>query len=212
MDQDRQIRFAIPPFFLFASLLWGAHLGHRDLSPIFKPETARELLGVLAAASVAIIPMGFLISTLSVMLLRLLALIARIPTYEAVLKDSTLERIWDHVNSTQAKNKTLTLYAATTFDHELLAAGIHTWLMRRWNSFNVATHSIVALLLAHALAPVFSIPQVCKWWVSTATLVAVLFVNALCAWRETMQMIEFQSYRQQKGDAKKYLAPEQEEG
>ncbi len=86
---------------------------------------------MLAAAAVAIIPTGFLIGTLSVMLLRLLALIARTPTYEAVLKDSTLERIWGELNSAQAKDKKLTLYAAATFDHELLAAGIHTWLLRR---------------------------------------------------------------------------------
>jgi hypothetical protein len=207
MDQDRQIRFAIPPFFLFASLLWGAYLAHRDLSPIFKPETAKEMLGVLAAAAVAIIPLGFLLSTLSVMLLRLLALIARTPTYEAVLKDPVLERIWSQLKTTQAKDKKLTLYAAATFDHELLESGIHTWLLRRWNSFNVATHSIVALLVAHVLAPIFSIPQVCTWWVSTTALVAVLFVNALCAWRETMRMIEFQSYRQQMDNAKKSPAP-----
>src|SRR5712692_1050520 len=142
MDQDRQIRFAIPPFFLFASLLWGAYLGHRDLSPIFKPETAKEVLGLLAAAAVAMVPIGFLISTLSVALLKGLAMLARSPTYEAVLSDSTLERIWDQLQTTQRKDKKLTLYAATSFDHELLATGIHTWLMRRWNSFNVATHSL----------------------------------------------------------------------
>jgi len=91
-----------------------------------------------------IVPVGFMISTLSVMLLRALVLIARTPTYEAVLSDSTLERIWGQLQSTQARDKKLSLYAATTFDHELLATGIHTWLLRRWNSFNVAAHSIVA--------------------------------------------------------------------
>jgi hypothetical protein len=126
-------------------------------------------------------------------------LIARKPTYEAVVSDSTLERIWKQLHSTQAKDKKLTLYATATFDHELLGAGIHTWLLRRWNSFNVATHSIVALVLAHIVAPILSIPQVCAWWVSTVALVAVLFVTAFCAWRDTMKMIEFQSYRQQKG-------------
>jgi hypothetical protein len=50
------------------------------------------------------------------------------------------------------------------------------------------------LVLAHAAAPIFSIPQVCGWWVSTAALVAVLFVAPLCAWRETMKMVEFQSF------------------
>jgi hypothetical protein len=145
MDQDRQIRFAIPPFFLFASLLWGAYLGGRDLSPIFRPETAKEVLGLLAAAAVAVVPIGFLISTLSVTLLRGLAAVFGNPTYEAVLSDSTLERVWNQLAGKQTKNKKLTLYAAATFDHELLAAGIHTWLLRRWDSFNVATHSIVAL-------------------------------------------------------------------
>src|SRR6266566_3735207 len=100
MDQDRKIRFAIPPFFLIASLLWGAHLGSRDLSQIFKRETAK-MLGLLAATTVVIVPVGFLISTISVtLLLRGLALIAGTPTYEAVLSDSTLERVWGHLQST----------------------------------------------------------------------------------------------------------------
>jgi len=204
MDQNRQIRFAIPPFFLFASLLWGAYLGGRDLSPILKPGTAKEVLGLLAAAAVAIVPMGFLISTLSVTLLRvLLVLIARLPTYEASLSNSTLDRIWPQLQSTQPKDRKLTLYAAATFDHELLAAGIHRWLLRRWNSFNVATHSIVALLLAHLVAPLFSIPQAREWWLSTLVLFGLLFLTARNAWRETMAMIEFQSYRQQKSGATK---------
>jgi hypothetical protein len=126
------------------------------------------------------------------------------PTYEARLSDSTFERICKRLDTDQAKDKKLTLYVAATFDHELLAPGVHTWLLRRWNSFNVSAHSIVALLLAHIVfAPIFSIPQVRNWWESTAALVAVLFINAFCAWRETMNMIEFQSHRKQKGDAAK---------
>ncbi len=203
MDLDRQIRFAIPPFFLFASLLWGAHLAGRDLSSFFKPETAKEALGLLAASAVAIVPIGFLISTLSVAVLRGMAVIARRPTYEAVLSDSALERIWGQLKSTQVLDKKLTLFAAATFDHELLATGIHTWLLRRWNSFNVAFHSVVALALAHAVALIFHIPQVCAWWVSTLALVALLFLTALNAWRDTMRMVEFQSCRQQKSDPKK---------
>jgi hypothetical protein len=203
MDQDRQIRFVIPPFLLLASLLWGAHLGHSDLSAIWQPELAKNLLGVLAAAVVVIVPIGFLISALSVLLLRLLAMSWGKPTYEAVLSDSTLERIWCHLRSKQEIDKRLTLYAAATFDHELLPAGIHAWLLRRWNSFNVAAHSIVALLLAHFVGFIFSIPQVRWWWVSTLVLVGLLCIIAFNAWRETMEMIEFQSYRRQKTDTKK---------
>ena len=199
MDQDRQIRLAIPPFFLLASLLWGAYLGGLDLSPILKPDTAKEALGLLAAAAVAILPVGFLISTISVTLLRVLAAIFRKSTYEAVLDDSTLVRVWSKLRSNQGKDAKLTLYAAATFDHELLAPGIHKWLLRRWNSFNVAVHSIVALALAHAVAPVFSVPQGCAWWATTVVSIALLGWTAFNAWRDTMRMIEFQSHRKQKG-------------
>jgi hypothetical protein len=198
MDQDRQIRFAIPPFFLLASLFWGAHLDGVDVPAIFKPETAKEFLGLITATALMILPIGFLIGTISVTVLTLLGSIARSSTYEASFSDSTLERIWGQLGSTQARRDNLTLYAAATFDHELVAPGIHTWLLRRWNSFNVATNSIVALILAHAVAPIFSIKQVCAWWGSTLILIALLFFTALKAWRQTMKMIEFQSYRHQK--------------
>ena len=99
MDQNRQIRFAIPPFFLLASLLWGAYLGGLDLSPVFKPGTAKEVLALLATAAVAVVPMGYLISTLSVAFLRGLVAIAKKPTYEAVLSDTTLVCIWCQLQS-----------------------------------------------------------------------------------------------------------------
>jgi uncharacterized membrane protein YjdF len=198
MDQHRQIRFAIPPFFLLASLLWGAYLGGRDLSPIFKPETAGGLIGLLTVATVAIVPLGFLISTVSVLLLRGVAKIAKIRSYEAALSDTTLDLIWDQLRSVQARDKKMTLYATATFDHELLAPGIHTWLLRRWNSFNVAAHSVVALVLAHVAAPILCIRQVCAWWFSTLVLAGILAVTAYNAWRETMKMIEFQSHREQR--------------
>jgi len=198
MDQDRQIRLAIPPFFLLASLLWGAHLSGRDLSLIFRPETTKELLGLLAATAVVVIPLGFLISSLTVALLTVSFWLARRPSYEAVLSDSTLDRIWHQLGTTHSRNKNLILYAAVTFDHELLPTGIHTWLFRRWNSFNVATNSIIALFIAHGLGRVFSIRQVCAWWISTLVLVGPLLFTSIKAWRETMEMVDFQSYRKQK--------------
>ena len=104
MDQDRQIRLAIPPFFLLASLLWGAYLGSLDLLSLLKPDTAKEVLGLVAAAAVAILPVGFLISTISVVLLSVLAAIFRKPTYEAVLDNDTLGRIWPKLHSAQEKD------------------------------------------------------------------------------------------------------------
>jgi hypothetical protein len=162
-----------------------------------QPELAKNLLGVLAAAAVVVVPVGFLISALSVLVLRLLAYLGGEPTYEAVLSDDTIKRVWAQLGTQQDKDNRLVLYAAATFDHELLEPGIHTWLMRRWNSFNVAAHSIIALLLAHGAAFVFSIPQSWGWAASTLVLIAILFVAAYDAWHETMTMIDFQSHRRQ---------------
>jgi len=196
MDQDRQIRFAIPPFFLLASLLWGAYLGGVNVSPVLKPDTAKEILGLLAAAAVAVVPLGFLISSASILLLRLLACLLGKPTYEAVLTEDAYGKVWTRIHAPSPKDGRKILYAAATFDHELLAPGIHTWLMRRWNAFNLAAHSSVALLLAHVMAPYFHVPQTWRWWRWTALLVVLLICAAAIAWRETMSMIEFQATRE----------------
>jgi O-antigen/teichoic acid export membrane protein len=155
----------------------------------------KEFLGLLAAAAVAILPIGFLISAISVTLLALLAKVCRKPTYEAVLSESTFDRIWATIGSVQTKDSKLTLYLTATFDHELLPSGIHKWLMRRWNHFNVASHSIVALALAHAVAPAFSIPQSWAWFGTTTTSMGLFSWTGYAAWRQTMRMIDFQSYR-----------------
>lgn len=195
MDQDRQIRFVIPPFLLFASLLWGAHLGGRDLSPILKPEAAKDLLGVLAAAAASIIPVGFLIGTISVLVLRGIARIARTQTYEAHLNDAALQMVWEQVRPGESRDRKATLYAVATFDHELLAPGTHGWIVRRWNAFYVSTNSCVALLLAHALAVPVCVAQTWRWGTSTAVVVVMLAVHAFNAWHDTMAMLEFQASR-----------------
>jgi len=218
MDQDRQIRFAIPPFFFLASLLLGAYFSPRppDLSFLLKPETTKELFGLFAATAVLILPVGFFISASSILILRLLALALNFltkgewPTYEAHLSEGTLGRIWDRINFIAVHRgnvtKTLTLYAAVTFDHSMLPEGIHTWLLRRWNLFNVCCHSIVAIGLAHLVAPWFhprkgtewQIENTLCWTLSTAIIIFVLAFNAVCAYRETMAMATFQSRIDQK--------------
>ena len=195
MDQDRQIRFLIPPFSLIGSLFLGAKLNGIDLSSAFKPEMAKDLLGLLAATAVLILPMGFLIGVISVTLLRIIAVVLRQPTHEVYLSHSTLARIWEQIRTSMVQDRNLALYAAVTFDHELLAPGIHSWLMRRWNAFNTACGSVVALALALCVAPLFSLRRVLPWTCSTVVLAAVLLAFAIIAWRETMKMVEFQSFR-----------------
>jgi hypothetical protein len=195
MDQNREIRFLIPPFFLFASLLWGAYLDPCiDLAALLKPDSV-DILGVIAAGSVLVIPLGFLIGSISVTILRIIFLSWKHQSYEADLSEDCLERIWSKLNTDQARDRKLTLYAAATFDHELLSTGIHEWLMRRWNSFNVSVHSCIALLLSHGMGCLFSINQDCRWWLTTLVLGSILLYTGVMAWRETMGMADFQSHR-----------------
>ncbi len=108
---------------MLASLLWGAYLSDWDLPPIFKPENTKELLGLLAATAVAIVPLGYLISTISVAVLRSLAMIAKTPTYEAVLSDTTFDRVWRQIKiqDTLAQDKELSIVGRMPSQNGLLS-------------------------------------------------------------------------------------------
>ena len=55
--------------------------------------------------------------------------------------------------------------------------------------------SIVALLLAHIIAPIFTIEQSVNWSILTVVLATILFCNAYITWHKAMDMLEFQAYR-----------------
>jgi hypothetical protein len=195
MDQDRQIRFAIPPFFLFGSLLWGAYLGGINLEHLLNLETTKGVLGVLAAAAIALVPIGFVISSLSIFLMRLAFRCFHTPTYEVVLDKETLSRIWKKVHRSGEADPKQILFASATFDHGRLEEGVHLWIFRRWTSMNVALHSSVALVLAHLVAPIFQVPQTFGWWITTVVLLGLFGFNCWKAWSEVMGMLQFQALR-----------------
>lgn len=125
-------------------------------------------------------------------------------TYEAVISDAVLCQIWNKCGRIDPADTKLTLYATATFDHEILNQGVHSWIRRRWTHFNVAAHSVVALLLSHVVAfllchgvaGAYQISQSLPWWITTLVLVAIFSCTGLGAWRQTMKMIEFQIERQ----------------
>jgi hypothetical protein len=123
------------------------------------------------------------------------------------LSDETLKRVWERAGLDSSPDKKLTLYAAVSFDHELVSKGVHDWIVRRWNYFNVAFHSSMALLLSIAPAKCISkrlaFPLVPAWWASIFALSGFLLVMAYLAWRDTMKMIEFQSRRAEKKENRK---------
>lgn len=195
MNQDRQIRFLIPPLVFILSLLWGAHLSGKDLTSLFGPDVVESILGLLALGAVTAISLGFIIGTISINLLRVMFCVFGRRTYEAVLSKKTLKRIWPKMKTALEFDSKYVLNIAATFDHEIISKGVHEWLTRRWSSFNISVSAIVALLLSHIIAPFIPINQSWCWGITSVILGIFFLGNAIFAWRETMEMIDFQSHR-----------------
>jgi hypothetical protein len=238
MDEDRQIRFLIPPFFLYVSLAWWAYINpdiHCWLSNLMGA-TFKESLPILAAVGAATIPVGYSIGTVGILLLRWSAygiwifrktwrnpLPTDRQTYEACLSGvcfSKLLFLTAAPDNPQDASRPSLLYAAATFDHELLPKGIHEWLRRRFNAFMVAFNSALSIIVSFLIIWIrhfFERPfdRMCGlsepqwqlqmawplfgrkfWWLTIEILLVVfLLFAAYYAWHETMGMIEFQARR-----------------
>ncbi len=196
MDEERQIRFLIPPFFLAVSLLWGAYASHDPrLTAMLTPQTVKDVIALLGIAAVAAIPTGYLIGSISHSILRILFRIFRQPPFEASLPTETLGRIWPALHTQMALDRMLTMYASVTLDFELTSEGVHGWITRRWSGFNIAYNSTVALELSHLVGYALKIRQSSTWTWTSVVMIAILTYAAVVAYRETMTMLDFQSHR-----------------
>ena len=196
MDETRQIRFLIAPFYFFASLIGGAFLAGALQVDVLTDAQLHTVVALAALIIASALPLGFLIGSISILALRGLSVLWRWSSYEVQLQPETWQRLWPRFQTGQPYEKSLELYAAATFDHELLSRGVHEWLTRRWTAFNVAVHSCTALLLALLVGILLPFSVKPAWWVSTAVLAAVFILHARFASRDTMRMIDFQSHRQ----------------
>ncbi len=220
METNRQVRLLIPPFVLLVSLAWGAALDPANplkglftaLSPtstVSVADSTTKIVGLLAAGGILVVALGFLISTISIFFLRLLFLPwwmwaywkhgTRLH-YEATLSPATLTRLSTALDKSlglkaDPDGSKRALYLAAAFDHILLPPGIHDWLGRRWNMFNVSVHSMVALGLSLLVGGILTIQIEREWSLAVGGLALALGVNAVLAQRETMKMVEFLSHR-----------------
>ena len=214
MDEDRQIRFLICPFFLYSSLLWWAFVSPETywLFANLKPDTLKELLPIIAAAGAATLPLGYSIGAITTLFLRACFAVrnhyaqGEQQIYEAWFSKEAYEAILKWVN-TPEEDRTSLLYAAATFDHGLLPEGIHKWQVRRWNAFNIASSSAFALFISLLVVPVrilytFSWKPLCGWdhklwwWlVTNLFLICALLAMAYFSWHDSMGMVAFQSRR-----------------
>ena len=195
MDELRRIRFFIPPFIFFLSLFWGLYLS-RDTLPLWLNNlTNKDLLVLVTILAASAIPIGFLINTISITFLRILFFIMRQGTYEVWLSNEALKRIEERVDSGLTLDKKWELYGAATFDHELLDKGVNEWIARRWTIFNLSAHSCAAIIIAHLIAPSLKISSNEDWILSSIFIIVILIISAIIAYKNTMEMLHFQSYR-----------------
>lgn len=198
MDQDRQIRLLIPPFFFYISLFLGIVLQNHPfwqwLKDGFAGGHGEHLIALGGAVMGSLLPVGFLISAITFLFLRLIFL----PThrhFEIFLSSDALKVVWPHLRTSLKCDRRYAFEAGITLDHELFSPGIHSWIMRRWNVFLISTQACVALGLAHCVAYFLGMQQPRQWLETSFLIGLVLAVNAVVAWIGTMKMFEFQAFR-----------------
>ena len=196
MDELRNIRFLIPPFFFFLSAFLAAYFSGGGLATLISPFSTEQALALTAAIGAATLPIGYLITSISILALQILARCCGAKTYEAHLSDSAFASVWTATRSTLESDRELELYAVATYDHSILPPAIHQWIQRRWNSFNIAAHSCMALLLSLIAALLPGVHFSCQWLGCLLLLLAVFAINGYRAWRQAMRMLDFQLSRQ----------------
>jgi len=195
MDEARRFRFLIPPFFLALSVATGLYFSDFGFGRALESYGNEQLVLFGAVAGASLLPVGFFVTSVSILCLHLFARIRGWGSHEAVLAPQAWERLWPLLSTTKPLSREWHLYGSATFDHELISTGVHEWIQRRWTTFNVSIHSVTAVVVAHlaVLSPI--IHESWQWALLTLLFGVILGVCGAVAWRHTMRMLEFQASR-----------------
>jgi hypothetical protein len=201
VDQNRQIRLLIPPFFLVASVLWRAYLSgqlndYLRASPNSDAASLKLVVSILGIVGVSTLPVGYAIGALTFAILRLFPLRFVFPhrDFDIPISRDAMKTIWEELAPPILEEKQQARYrlcAATVFDHVLLRKEIHEWLFRRWTSFLVSAQCVTALLLSIWVGDVLQIRPSSAWWKTISGLGVIFLWNAVKAWREAHRMFSF---------------------
>jgi hypothetical protein len=211
MDQLRQIRYLVAPFFFFASIVLGRYLEN----PSSLLMLSAPILGVVAAS---FFPIGFLISAverlssafffgtvgrlLSALFFGVRSLLLRqVPRrrkfrfHEAAFSDETFQRMWEHLGLPGKTEQRFEYFASNAFDHGVVSERINHWLMRAWSGYVMSIDSCVALISAWFVGKCFLEvnPPGCFWELATAVASLLLLGNAALSWYRYTRMLELQA-------------------
>ena len=197
MDRDRQIRFLYPPLIFISSTALGVFLDYPNsfsttISTMMTNDNTTNVLATLLGLGSIVLVLGYLIGTVTILLLRLLFFRNGF-NYEFKLSKQTYDDIgrliFKDKNETVEKNERM--YAAVVFDHSHINDRIHSWIVRRWNAFMIASFSIVGLLASLSLRPLLGFSFTCGWFFTVDVFIFCFVIQAWLSYRETMRMISF---------------------
>jgi hypothetical protein len=202
MDEDRRIRFLVAPVLFLACLAWGAWLDP-ERPEIFSvwPKDASALLGLLAGGGVVVFAGGYILGTWNQFVLTIVFRVrhyfgwTRSQFHEVSMSDDALSRAVARLNPSVPRDLRIDeLYIGAAFDFDIIKTqrpGIHDWMFRRWNAFNIGTSSIWGIYLALPFGICLGIHLTHVWVASTMVFVIIVACVARWAWLDTMNMLEF---------------------
>lgn len=203
MEHNRQLRLLIPPFVLLTSILIGMAMDPalRLLDVLSAPgaTAVSAMLPALLAGGVAIVAFGFLLSSLTLCVIRVYFALRRVPSqYEAEVRPTAFARMWETLRVSpelsEHPDRRYMLQVVEAYNWTL-PDGLASWLARRWNMFMVSTNSCVALILAPLLGDlvvgVHDARTLLLWWLGTGFGILALAINAYFARRQMIELLEF---------------------
>lgn len=205
MDEERRIRFLVAPALFVASLLIGALLDPAEtaftlVEPHLKgSDWTKPLIELVAGGGVVVFAGGYVFGTIAVFILRLISWFnlsfgGKCRFHEVALPCDSFKQVWTRLGAPGEPDRSQELSAGAVFDFDVLRKdheGVHRWLFRRWNGFNIATNSICALISSLVIGPLIKIPLNRAWCLSVLIFAAMLGVVGFLAWLDTMRMLRF---------------------
>jgi hypothetical protein len=201
MDEERRIRFLVAPALFVASLLIGAlsdPTARTFIVGIIKDsDWSKSLIELAAGGGVVVFAGGYVFGTITVFISRLFFWCR--PRHwgrfhEVALSDDSFLQIWKRLDAPGAPNRSQELFAGAVFDFDVLRKdheGVHRWLFRRWNGFNIAANSLCALIFSLVVGPWIGVPWGRTWCLSVFVFGAILVFVMVWAWGDTMHMMRF---------------------
>ena len=162
------------------------------ISSILASANTTNVVATLLGLGSLVLVLGYLIGTVTILLLRLLFITNRF-NYEFKLSKQTYDEIGKLVfkNKSDIVEKKERMYAAVVFDHSYIDDRIHGWIVRRWNAFMIASFSVIGLLGSLVFGPPFGFSVTCGWFLWVGFFILCFVLQGWLSYRETMRMVAF---------------------